>query len=446
MRTTSDTRTEGARMARSLALIGIAFGLVISPSAFARVPSQAASRAARDNPALNSLLEKAQGDIDNQDYAAAAEKYQDYLAQRPDDAEVHFQLGYCYTALQKNDQARGEYQKATELDPKMAPAFLNWGLTELSTDPGAAVAPLEHAAELMPDQERPKLLLATALVHSGKTDQAIEQYEAAEKVDPNDGQLHRDFGAVLLGANRPADAEKELRAALAVDSQDAEANRMLGECLAAEGKYDEAASQLTSYLNSKPGDDKTRFALVSMLIREAKYDEAIAELDRATPEAQGSLAALELRFNAMEGAKRYDDALATLTKAEALSPGEADIHAKMARLYLDKKDYARAAEEFIADLKIQPTDGDALAGLVSAEYSVKDYGDTLKAIDLLSKQRALSTQTLFIQADCYDKLGKKPEALDSYDKFLAANTDRNSDMYFAAAERARILHRELGKH
>lgn len=426
-------------------MTGLAFALLGAANAFAQASGPASNRAP-DDSALDSLLAKAQGDIDNQDYAAAAEKYQDYLAQRPEDAQVHFELGYCYTASQKNDQARAEYEKATELDPKMAPAFLNLGLAELSGDPAAAVAPFERASELMPDQERPKLLLATALAHSGKTDQAIAQYQAAERIDPNDGQLHRDFGATLLAANRPGDAEQELRAALSVDAQDRDANRMLGECLVAEKKYDEAAGQLAGYLRSQPGDDKTRFTLASLLINEAKYDDAIAELDRATPAGQGSLASLQLRFNALEGAKRYDEALATLAKAEAVAPGQADIHAKMAHLYLDKKDYPRASREFVAALKIHPTDRDAIIGLVNAEYSARDYGDTLQAIDLLSKQTALSAQTLFIRADCYDKLGKKPEALDGYEKFLAANTDRNSDMYFAAAERARALRRELGKH
>lgn len=437
-------RTTFGRAARACALVSLTF-VLISPCTLAQASGQASNRAA-DDSASDSLLTKAQGDIDNQDYAAAAEKYQDYLAQRPDNAQVHFQLGYCYTALQKNDQARVEYEKATQLDSKMAPAFLNLGLTELSSDPAAAVAPFERAAELMPEQERPKLLLATALAHSGKIDQAIVQYQAAEKIDPNDGQLHRDFGATLLAANRPADAEKELRAALAADAQDAEATRMLAECLLAEKKYDEAASQLTGYLQNQPGDDETRLALVSLLVNQSKYDDAIAQLDHATPSAQGSLAGLELRFNALEAAKRYDEALATLAKAEALAPGEAGIHAKMAHLYLDKKDYPHAAQEFVAALHIQPADSDALIGLVNAEYSAKDYPDTLRAIDLLSKQGALSAQTLFIRADSYDKLGKKPEALDGYEQFLAANTDRNSDMYFAAAERARILRRELGKH
>lgn len=441
---TNAIRTAFGRAAHVCALVGLA-SVFISPSAAAQASGQASNRAA-DDSALDSLLTKAQGDIDNQDYAAAAEKYQDYLAQRPNDAQVHFQLGYCYTASQKNDQARTEYEKATELDPKMAPAFLNLGLTELNSDPAMAVAPFERAAALMPDQERPKLLLATALAHSGKLDQAITQYQAAEKIDPNDGQLHRDFGATLLTANRPADAEKELRAALAVNAQDADANRMLGECLMAEKKYDEAANQLAGYLQNQPGDDKTRFALVSLLIDEAKYDDAIAELNHATSGAQGSLAGLELRFNALESAKRYDEALATLAKAEAAAPAQADIHAKMAHLYLDKRDYPHAAQEFVAALHIKPTDSDALIGLVNAEYSAKDYADTLQAIDLLSKQTALSAQTLFIRADSYDKLGKKPEALDGYERFLATNTDRNSDMYFAAAERARILRRELGKH
>jgi tetratricopeptide (TPR) repeat protein len=393
----------------------------------------------------DSLLVRAQSDIDTQDYAAAAEKYQAYLAKRPQDAQIHFQLGYCYTALQKPDLARSEYQRATELNPKLAPAFLNLGLTELGTDPGAAADAFQRAAELMPDQERPKLLLAAALAHSGKTDQAIAQYQAAEQINPNDSQLHRDFGVTLLNANRLADAEKELRAAVALDSQDVESNLMLGQCLLAEKKYDDATAQVDLYLKSKPDDEKARFTLVSALIGAAKYDDALAELGRASQSAQQSLPALKLRFDALAGAKRYDEALVTLTQAAALAPREADIPAKMAQLYLDRKDYAHAAQEYIAALKIDPQNTAALAGLVSAEYSGNDYVDALKAIDLLSQRQPLSVQTLFVRADCYDKLGNKSEAADAYDKFLAANTDRNSDMYFAAAERLRVLRRELGK-
>lgn len=414
-------------------------------AAQAHAPGNSQAERADAQGQNDSLLARAQSDLDNQDYEAAAEKYQEYLASHPQDAQIHFQLGYCYTALQKTAMARTEYQKATELNPQFAPAFLNLGLTELSSDPGAAAEAFQHASDLMPGQERPKLLLATALAHSGKTDEAIAQYEAAEEISPNDSQLHRDFGAALLKANRLSEAEKELRAAAAVNPQDAEATLMLARCLVAERKYDDATAQMDLYLKSKPDDDRARFTFVSELIDASKYDEALAELGRASQSAQESLPALKLRFDALAGEKRDDEALATLTKAAALAPQEADIPSKMAQLYLARKDYPSAAKEFLAALKIDPRNTAALAGLVSAEYSANDYGDALKAIDLLSQREPLSTQTLFVRADCYDKLGNKSEAADAYDKFLAANTDRNSDMYFAASERSRVLRRELGK-
>ncbi len=424
--------------------LSAALGLLTSATVAQAPATTEDARSTADDP-LNSLLVRAQNDVDNQDYAAAADKYQAYLAERPQDAQIHFQLGYCYTALQKPDLARSEYQKATNLNPQLAPAFLNLGLTELSSDPGAAADAFQHASKLMPGQERPKLLLATALAHSGQTDQAIAQYQAAEQINPNDFQLHRDFGATLLSANRLTVAEAELRAAVALNSQDPEANLLLGRCLLAEEKYDDATTQMDLYLKAKPDDEKARFTLVSDLIGAARYDDALAELAHASQRAQESLPALKLRFDALEGAKRYDEALTTLTQAAALAPQEADIPTKMAQLFLDRRDYASAAKEFIAALKIDPQNTALLAGLVSAEYSGNDYVDALKAVDLLSQREPLSAQTLFVRADCYDKLGNKSAAADAYDKFLAANTDRNSDMYFAAAERLRVLRRELGK-
>ncbi len=439
-----------SRVRRTIGFLTLAAVVALATcGALAQVQAQQPENAQDNRPStddsLSSLLVKAQADVDNQDYEAAAEKYQDYLAKRPQDAQIHFQLGYCYTALQKTDQARIEYQKATELNPTLAPAFLNLGLTELSADPAAAAQAFQRASDLMPGQERPKLMLATALAHSGKTDQAIAQYQAAEQINPNDLQLHRDFGATLMNANRLAEAEKELHAAISLNAQDPGTNLMLGRCLLAEKKYDDAKAQLDLYLKLKPDDEEARFTLVSALIGAEKYADALTELGRASESSQQSLAGLKLRFDALAGAKRYDDALAALQQAAALAPQEADIPAKMAQLYLDRKDYADAAREFVTSLKIDPQNTVALAGLVSAEYSANDYTDALKAIDLLAQRERLSAQTLFVRADCYDKLGNKPEAADAYDKFLAANTDRNSDMYFAAAERLRVLRRELGK-
>src|ERR1700722_13055422 len=116
---------------------------------------------------LGDLLNSAQAAIERQDYATAAQNYQDYVAKKPDDATVHYDLGYVYTALHRPADARTEYQKATSLDPKMAEAYQNLGLTFMPDDPAEAVEPLQKAAELEPSDARKKWLLGTALEMSG---------------------------------------------------------------------------------------------------------------------------------------------------------------------------------------------------------------------------------------------------------------------------------------
>jgi len=393
--------------------------------------------------ALNNLLVKADAAIKSQDYAAAAKDLEDYLAQRPQEASAHFQLGYAYTGLGRTADARAEYQRATELDPKMSEAFLNLGLSELASDPAAAVAPLQRAVELMPSEAQPKIILASALARSGKLDDAIRQYQAANELDGRNYALHLGLAEALSAKGRLSDSENEFRAAIALDGSDPAAHLGLGNCLFAQKKYSEAANELAIYLKAQPHDEKTRMARISALIETAKYDDAVAELDRSAASAQPNVAYLKLRYEALAGAKRNDEALATLLKAAALAPQDAEIHFKIGQAALDKKDYRSAVREFATALGIQPADNLSLAGLVSAEYLGKNYAEALKAIDLLSQRETLPPASLFARADCYDKLGKKQEALDAYEKFLAVNTDRNGDMYFAASARARDLRREL---
>jgi tetratricopeptide (TPR) repeat protein len=94
---------------------------------------------------LNRLLTAAQDAVNKQDYASAAQDYQAYLAKKPEDAVVHYDLGYAYTALQKPADAKREYEKAIALDPKMASAYQNLGVTLIPTDPAAAIEPLDRA-------------------------------------------------------------------------------------------------------------------------------------------------------------------------------------------------------------------------------------------------------------------------------------------------------------
>ncbi len=439
-----------ARCALGVALISLwCASFAHATHAQASSPTRRHAAADPEAQALNRLLSDAQSAVDRQDYATAAQNYQDYLAKKPDDAEVHFNLGYVYTAMQRSDDAKAEYEKAIALapdDPKMAPAYQNLGLTLLPKDPAAAVDPLQHAAGLAPQDARTKWLLGMALENSGKLAPAIEQYQAAEKLNEKDFDTRLALGHALIAAGRPADAEPELREALVLEPDSPDAPRVhleLAECLILQKKNEPAAAELATYLQSHPDDVRRRLDRTSLLVDLSKYDEALAELDRAANGKPETLRALQLRAHIYYQEKHWDDLIPVLQKAESLAPKDASIPAQLGEVYLAKKDYTDAARTLIVAYNLEPGTLDVLVNLVEAEYQAGNYAAALQALDLLAKQKDLPAPSWYIRASCYDKLGQPVQALDAYQRFLQLNTDQNSDMYFAAAARARELAREV---
>jgi superkiller protein 3 len=402
-----------------------------------RIPADPAAQA------LNGLLAAAQEAVDRKDYATAAQNYQDFLAKKPDDATVHYDLGYVYTAMERPADAKSEYEKAISLDPKMAPAYMNLGLTLLATDSSAAIQPLEKASELSPQDARAKWLLGTALERNGKLPEAIDQYEAAEKLDGKDFDTRLSLGRALLSANRPSDAEPEFRAAMQLNQDASAAHLGLAHSLLAQKKLEGSASEFAAYLQTVPNDTAVRMERATVLVDLGKDEDALAELDRAAAGRPEDLRSLNLRSRIYWEKKQYDDAVPVLQKAAAIAPTDADIPARLGEVYYQKKDFPNAAHWLGIAYKMNPDATDLLADIIAAEYATKNYAPALEALDTLSKHEELPLSSWYVRASCYDNLGQAAQALDAYKKFLELNKDENSDMYFASTARVRTLTREL---
>lgn len=400
----------------------------------------------RGDPAaaeLNALLNEAQVAADHKDYETAAKNYQQYLAKKPGDAIVHFDLGYAYTALNRSADAKSEYQRAVALDPKMGAAYLNLGLTLLPDSPADAVDPLQHAVDLMADQARPRFLLATALDRSGKLHGAIAQYQAAEKLDAGDFDTHLALGLAFLRAKDPASAEPEFRAALALRPDSDQVHLGLGQCLIAQKQYRPGAAELQSFLNSHPADAKIRVERAAALVDLGDLDEAGAELDRAGTQGPESVDALELRARIDFAKRQFASAVPPLQQAVSREPQNANLRALLGHALLQSKKYPEAVSQLLAANHIDPSANDVLADLVLAEYNTRNYAASLQVLDVLSKRAPLPPASWFIRGACYDKLNQPEQALDAYQHFLQLNTNENSDMYFEASSRTRALAHEL---
>jgi len=395
------------------------------------------------NP-LNDLLDEARRDIDAQNFAAAIAPLQKFLAERDDFAYAHFQLGYVYTALGRGKEARPEYQRALELDPKMSEAAVNLGILLLNEEPAAAVAPLEKAVELLATQSRPRTLLGLAYEKSGDLKNAVTAYEGALALDPKDSETSLHLAQLLLRQNRALEAETRFRAVLLAEPESRPALLGLAGSLEAE-KKPEAVEAYRAYLKVQPDDAAARQRLVHLLIANQKFDEALAEMEMAQRGGAPSVESLKLRADILIGQKKWDQAIATLKQAAALSPQDAPLRGGLGRTYLQQRDFASAEKELRVAIGLDAKNLTYWKDLTTTYYLAGNYAGTLALLDEVAKREPPTPGELFIRALCYDKLQQTKAALEAYQNFLAADQDRDPDQVWQAQQRIIVLKKTLDK-
>ena len=395
------------------------------------------------NP-LNELLAEARKDIDAQNYEAAIVPLQKFIAEKDDFAYAHFQLGYVYTAIGRGNEARPEYEKALQLDPKMSEAALNLGILLLNQDPAAAAASLQKAVDMLPTQSRPRTLLGLAYEKSGDLKNATAAYEGALALDPKDTETSLHLGQLLIRQNRAAEAEARFRLVLESDPASPSALSGLAQTLEAE-KKPEAAAAYRDYLKTQPDDKAARQRLVHLLIASQEFDEALAEMEKAQKGGTPSLESLKLRADILIGQKKWDQAVAVLKQAVALAPQDAQLRGGLGRTYLQQRDFPSAEKELKAAVGLDAKNLTYWKDLTTAFYLAENYPGTLALLDELAKRETPTPGELFIRALCYDKLQQTKPALEAYQNFLAADQNQNPDQVWQAQQRIIVLKKTLEK-
>ena len=406
--------------------------------------SPAASTQEKEDP-LTPLLRQASDAIDKMDFAAALDPLQKYIAQRPDEAYPHFQMGYAYAGLKRPSDAKQEFSRAIALDPKMAAAHLNLGLVLMDSDPAAAAEALRHAAELQPAESRPRFLTGFALEHAGKLPEAAEQYRATLAIAPKDYEAHFALGRVLLRSSDAAGAEEQFRAAIAARGDAAPAQLGLASALLAEKKYEPASEALAEYLKLNPSDRAARFDRASALLNLSRFDDALAELDRADAGAAPSAEALKMRGEIYMQQKKWKEAGDSLKQALPLSPQDSELASWIGHVDIELRDYPAAVSILQQVYSKNPQAADALRDLSNAFYLNENYAAALEAMDRLAKLEAPKPGSWFVRAICYDKLSRKAEAIEAYQKFLDQDAGQHDTQDFQARQRILVLQKELGQ-
>ena len=163
-----------------------------------------------------SLVDKGKDLYRNDQDEQAVEVFKQAIQSDAENAEAHLRLGMSYAALEKKDEAEGEYKKAIELfkkknsgDSKDATSYFYLGEAHsfLHQDE-SAVSAYRQATKLNPEDEEAWYRLGMALTRLAQYPEASSAFHKALDLDPNDSRASDGLDSAKEGSQRIKEGKK----------------------------------------------------------------------------------------------------------------------------------------------------------------------------------------------------------------------------------------------
>jgi tetratricopeptide (TPR) repeat protein len=166
-------------------------------SAEALLGGDDAAAAAPDSPEFQQGLAA----IRDQKFEEARAHFEKVVAAEPRNAQAAFYLGVAQQNLGQLPAAKASYQRATELSPKLADAWVNWTATLLDAGDAEGALPIIDRG-LAQNPKHPALSYnrALALTALHKANEAVPAYRIALEADPSNAEIKYGYAEALIAA------------------------------------------------------------------------------------------------------------------------------------------------------------------------------------------------------------------------------------------------------
>jgi len=186
--------------------------------------------------------------------AEAEAVYRQIIAQQPDFAEAHSNLGNVLRNRGEFAGAIESCQRAVSLKPDLFAAYNNLGNALVEAGRlGDGIAAFRRAIEIAPNVASIHYNLGNALKEAGDWNGAIESFRDAIALQPELAEAHNNLGTVLKDAGQLEEAVDAYSRAIKLHPNYAEAHNNLGSALKAMGQLDEAIAAFEQAMRLRPG-------------------------------------------------------------------------------------------------------------------------------------------------------------------------------------------------
>lgn len=371
-----------------LVVVNAAFiaGIALSNVALPQEPSTALKRA-------DAAYRAGQAALAQKDLSAAQSDFEQVVLLAPQAEQGHSALGAVLVSRGHTKEGIRELEKALTMKTTDSTAQTNLAMAyEQIGSPEKAIplfARLEADAHL---QKRilPSYVLAgyaRALAATQKIGPAVVRMKAALAMDPQNAELHDEFGSLYAQQKDWTDAQQEFATAIRrnpglavahlhlglvmqargqmsglpelvqasqLAPQNATIAMELGKALAAEGQDEQAIPVFQHVLELEPESTAAMYQLALALQRSDKVQEAILLLKKVVAAEPNNAEAMTNLGMALCQAQLAKEAVPVLQRSIALAPESVTAHQDLAAAYVQLSQFEDAVRELRGALKLAP--------------------------------------------------------------------------------------------
>jgi len=292
----------------------------------------------------------------------------------PNALEPHLILGTALAQLQRQREARAEWQAALRIDPGSTVALDGLSKCMIAAGEYGPVVNLLRAANRNEDLT---LDLAFAYDRGGMLERSSETLKAALRVNPSSTRLTDALARVYVQQHRSDTAAKLLKESLAAHPNDVEGQRIYLPLLVLSGEFSAAQPIAVKLLALSPDDFEILFLNGVIEHQSGHYDAARGHLKQAIALEPNNSSPHYYLGLTLTGLDDMEGARGELDKAVALDPSNAEAHFQLAKVLRSVGEQKLAQEQsriaqqlFVArtqKLTVQPKAAEAAGKLAAGD-------------------------------------------------------------------------------
>ena len=377
----------------------------------ARAAQTDAARAAQVHVGRGYELEK------DERFAGAAEEFAAALAIAPHLDRIRYQLGVCYFALGRDQDARRQFERlrgGNRTDPSVVYFLGRLDLAEHDSE-----AAIREFLKIVHEPPFPDTAyyLGSAYLEKGDLTASEKWLRVSEPLNPRDFRIPDHLARVCQRQGRTADAEKAYARAARLRQN---YNSAAVEALACSKSLETSAADASRSECEKlyQPDDPDRLTLLGMIYgQHGHYEDAAAPLQRAAVLDPGSY---EIQHNlglTFFRLKRYDEARVPLERAVSLRPDFFDSSALLGTALFLLKDDLGAYDALHHARELNPQDRDTAemlfrvaSALAANHFQSGDYLGSRRYLIEAENLKPEDVQVHLRLADLYAREGDSLQA------------------------------------